>query len=220
MQCVPTGTGDKVAGAATATATTIVIDEIGNQVDITASASTSSDHLLWMMVMILIAAAATTAVVTFPFIEREMRLGLVESILQLGDASPTFTTASFDDHNGLLMMMVVACCCCLWRWDLWLFLLWLLLLLMILVVAAIAVLKVFLPDVVLVEIEFVFFVVVVVVLVRGYVPILRVAAVLGTDRPCGRFVVELGAALLLLIGRRVRDQLRRTELDGIRGATQ
>lgn len=174
-----------------------------------------------MMVMILIAAAATTAVVTFPFIEREMRLGLVESILQLSDASPTFTTASFDDHNGLLMMMVVAYCCCLWRWDLWLFLLlWLLLLLMILVVAAIAVLKVFLPDVVLVEIEFVFLVVLVVVLVRGYVPILRVAAVLGTDRPCGRFVVELGAALLLLIGRRVRDQLRRTELDGIRRATQ
>lgn len=190
--------------------------------DITASASTSSGHLLmmllWMMVTILIAAAATTAVVTFPFIEREMRLGLVESILQLGDASPTFTTASF--HNGLLMMMVVACCGCLWRWDLWLFLLWLLLLLMILVVAAIAVLKVFLPDVVLVEIEFVFLVVLVVVLVRGYVPILRVAAVLGTDRPCGRFVVELGAALQLLIGRRVRDQLRRTELDGIRGATQ
>lgn len=212
MQCVPTGTVDKVvAGAATAAAT-IVIDEIGNQVDITASASTSSGHLLlMMMVMILIAAAATTAVVTFPFIERKVRLGLVESVLQLGDASPTFTTtASF--RLLLLVMMVVAYCCCLWRWDLWLFLVLLLLLrvmvMVILVVAAITVPQVFFPDVVLVEIEFVLFVVVV-VLVRGYVPILGVAAVLGTDRPRGRFVVELDAALLLLlllvIGRRVRD---------------
>lgn len=212
MQCVPTGTVDKVeAGAATAAAT-IVIDEIGNQVDITASASTSSGHLLlMMMVMILIAAAATTAVVTFPFIERKVRLGLVESVLQLGDASPTFTTAaSFRLLLLPLLMMVVAYCCCLWRWDLWLFLVLLLLLrvmmMVILVVAAIVVPQVLLPDVVLVEIEFVLFVVVV-VLVRGYVPILRVAAVLGTDRPRRRFVVELDAALLLLlvIGRRVRD---------------
>lgn len=214
MQCVLTGTVDKVvAGAATAAAT-IVIDEIGNQVDITASASTSSGHLLlMMMVMILIAAAATTAVVTFPFIERKVRLGLVESVLQLGDASPTFTTASFRLLRlRLLMMMVVAYCCCLWRWDLWLFLVLLLLLrvmvMVILVVAAITVPQVFFPDVVLVEIEFVLFVVVV-VLVRGYVPILRIAAVLGADRPRGRFVVELDAALLLLlllvIGRRVRD---------------
>lgn len=216
MQCVPTGTVDKLAGAANATAAaTIVIDEIGYQVDITASASTSSGHLLlMMMVMILIAAAATTAVVTFPFIERKVRLGLVESVLQLGDASPTFTTtASFRLLLlRLLMMMVVAYCCCLWRWDLWLFLVLLLLLrvmvMVILVVAAITVPQVFFPDVVLVEIEFVLFVVVV-VLVRGYVPILRIAAVLGADRPRGRFVVELDAALLLLlllvIGRRVRD---------------
>lgn len=177
--------------------------------DITASASTSSGHLLlMMMVMILIAAAATTAVVTFPFIERKVRLGLVESVLQLGDASPTFsTTASFRLLLLPLLMMVVAYCCCLWRWDLWLFLVLLRMMMMvILVVAAIAVPQVFLPDIVLVEIEFVLFVVVV-VLVRGYVPILRVAAVLGTDRPRRRFVVELDAALLLLlvIGRRVRD---------------
>lgn len=118
---------------------------------------------MMMMVMILIAAAATTAVVTFPFIERKVRLGLVESVLQLGDASPTFTTASF----RLLLLwlpMIVAYCCCLWRWDLWLFLLLLLrvMMMVILIVAAIAVPKVFLPDVVLVEIEFVLFVVVVV----------------------------------------------------------
>lgn len=212
MQCVPTGTVDKVVAATATAAATIVIDEIGNQVDITASASTSSGHLLlMMMVMILIAAAATTAVVTFPFIERKVRLGLVESVLQLGDASPTFTTAaSFRLLLLPLLMMVVAYCCCLWRWDLWLFLVLLLLLrvmmMVILVVAAIVVPQVLLPDVVLVEIEFVLFVVVV-VLVRGYVPILRVAAVLGTDRPRRRFVVELDAALLLLlvIGRRVRD---------------
>lgn len=172
-----------------------------------------------MMVM-LIAAVATTAVVTFPFIERKMRLGLVESILQLRDASPTITSASsFDDYDGLLML---AYCSYFWRWDLWLFLLLLLLLMIVIlmIVAAIAVLKVLLPNIVLVEIDFVF-VVVVLVLVRGNVPILRVAAVLGTDCPRGRLVFKLGAALLLPIGRRVRDQLRRTELNGVRwGATQ
>lgn len=86
------------AGAGPATA--VVVNEIGNQVNITASASTSSGHLLLMMQMKLlqgrgrrtgVAAAATTAVVTFPFIERKMRLGLVESVLQLADAPPAIT---------------------------------------------------------------------------------------------------------------------------------
>lgn len=118
MQCVPSATVDQLVGpAATAAApavVAIVIDEIGNQVDITANASTSSGHLLMMMlrrmvmmVMLLIAAAATTAVVTFPFIEREMGLGLVESILQLGDASPTFTGAT----ASLMLMLAYYCCC-------------------------------------------------------------------------------------------------------------
>lgn len=89
------------AGAGPATA--VVVNEIGNQVNITASASTSSGHLLLMMLMMQmkllqgrgrrtgVAAAATTAVVTFPFIERKMRLGLVESVLQLADAPPAIT---------------------------------------------------------------------------------------------------------------------------------
>lgn len=37
----------------TATTTVVIIDEIGNQVDITASASTSSGHLLMMMLMLM-----------------------------------------------------------------------------------------------------------------------------------------------------------------------
>lgn len=196
VQCVPSATVDKAA------ATTIVVDEIGNQVDITASASTSSGHLLMPMGKgkgrrTGVAAAATTAVVTFPFIERKMRLGLVESVLQLGDASPAITCFRF-----LMSRMVMLLECCLWRWDLWLFLL-----MMVLIVATIPVPEIFLPDVVLVEVDLVFFVVVVLVFVRGNVPILGVATVLGTDRSRGRFVIEFGGPGLLV--RRVRNQLRR-----------
>lgn len=182
--------------------------------------------------------------VTFPFIERKMRLGLVESILQLGDATPTiavYSSSSFLDGCLLLRLLMLLMKLLnvlflesdfgFWRCVLWLFLLLLLLMMivvmLIVVTPIIAVPKVLLPDVVLVEIDFVLVVVffVFVVLVRRDVPILRVAAVLRADRPRGRFVVELlgVAALLLLvrlIRRRVRDQLRRTELDnggGIRG---
>lgn len=176
-----------------------------------------------------------------------MRLGLVESILQLGDATPTiaaYYSSSFLDGCLLLRLLMLLMNVLLnvlflesdfgfWRCVLWLFLLLLLLLMMIVVMLIvvtpiIAVPEVLLPDVVLVEIDFVLvvvFFVFVVLLVRRDVPILRVAAVLRADRPRGRFVVELlgVAALLLLvrlIQRRVRDQLRRTELDdggGIRG---
>lgn len=174
-----------------------------------------------------------------------MRLGLVESILQLGDAPPTiaaYYSSSFLDGCLLLRLLLMLLMKLLlnvlflesdfgfWRCVLWLFLLLLLMMIVVVLIVVtpiIAVPKVLLPDVVLVEIDFVLVVVffVFVVLVRRDVPILRVAAVLRADRPRGRFVVELlGVAallfLLLLIRRRVRDQLRRTELDdggGIRG---
>lgn len=148
-----------------------------------------------------------------------MRLGLVESILQLGDASPTIS--SFLDGCLLLRLLLMKLLNVLflesdfgfWRCVLWLILLLLMMIVVMLIVVTpiIAVAKVLLPDVVLVEIDFVLVVVffVFVVLVRRDVPILRVAAVLRADRPRGRFVVELlGVAALLLIRRRVRDQLR------------
>lgn len=99
-------------------ATAIVVDEIGNQANITASASTSSGHLLLMMMQMKlllllllqgrgrrtgVAAAATTAVVTFPFIERKMRLGLVEGVLQLADAPPAITCC----HERLLPLLML-----------------------------------------------------------------------------------------------------------------
>lgn len=167
-----------------------------------------------------------------------MRLGLVESILQLGDASPTiaaYYSSSFLDGCLLLPLLMLLMKLLnvflesdfgFWRCVLWLFLLLLLMMIVVMLIVVtpiIAVPEVLLPDVVLVEIDFVLVVVffVFVVLVRRDVPILRVAAVLRADRPRGRFVVELlGVAALLLIRRRVRDQLRRTELDdggGIRG---
>lgn len=164
-----------------------------------------------------------------------MRLGLVESILQLGDATPTIAAYYSSFLDGLLLRLLMLLMKLLnvflesdfgfWRCVLWLILLLLMMIVVMLIVVTpiIAVPKVLLPDVVLVEIDFVLVVVffVFVVLVRRDVPILRVAAVLRADRPRGRFVVELlGVAALLLIRRRVRDQLRRTELDdggGIRG---
>lgn len=175
-----------------------------------------------------------------------MRLGLVESILQLGDAPPTiaaYYSSSFLDGCLLLRLLLMLLMKLLlnvlvlesdfgfWRCVLWLFLLLLLMMIVVMLIVVtpiVAVPEVLLPDVVLVEIDFVLvvvFFVFVVLLVRRDVPILRVAAVLRADRPRGRFVVELlgVAALLLLvrlIRRRVRDQLRRTELDdggGIRG---
>lgn len=153
-----------------------------------------------------------------------MRLGLVESILQLGDATPTIS--SFLDGCLLLRLLMLLMKLLLnvlflesdfgfWRCVLWLFLLLLLMMIVVMLIVVtpiIAVPKVLLPDVVLVEIDFVLvvvFFVFVVLLVRRDVPILRVAAVLRADRPRGRFVVELlGVAALLLIRRRVRDQLR------------
>lgn len=103
--------------AEAAPAATIVVDEIGNQVNITASASTSSGHLLMRMRKLLlqgrgrrtgVAAAATTAVVTFPFIERKMRFGLVESILQLADAPPAITCCQrWLLLLGVLMLMLM-----------------------------------------------------------------------------------------------------------------
>lgn len=170
-----------------------------------------------------------------------MRLGLVESILQLGDAPPTiaayYSSSSFLDGCLLLRLLMLLIKLLLnvlflesdfgfWRCVLWLFLLLLLMMIVVMLIVVmpiIAMPEVLLPDVVLVEIDFVLVVVffVFVVLVRRDVPILRVAAVLRADRPRGRFVVELLSVTLLLIRRRVRDQLRRTELDdggGIRGS--
>lgn len=58
--------------------------------------------------------------------------------------------------------------------------------------------EILLPDVVLVQIKFVLLV----FFVRGDVTFLRVAAILGANRACRRFVVEFGTSL-----GRVRDQL-------------
>lgn len=65
--------------------------------------------------------------------------------------------------------------------------------------------QVLLPDVVLVQVELVL----VFVVFRGgrNVPLLGVAAVLGADGARGRFVLELGVALGLLLTLGVRDQL-------------
>lgn len=96
-----------------------------------------------------VAAAATTAVVTFPFIERKMRLGLVEGVLQLADAPPAITCG----HERLLPLLMLKFVeldrseCCLWRWVLW----WFLVVMMVHVdVATVAILKILLPDIVLV----------------------------------------------------------------------
>lgn len=73
--------------------------------------------------------------------------------------------------------------------------------------------QVLLPDVVLVQVELVL----VFVVFRGgrNVPLLGVAAVLGADGARGRFVLELGVALgLLLLTLGVRDQLVAEEVIG------
>lgn len=82
----------------------VIVDEIRSgrrrgQENITASASTSdssrkrrSVRLILVLLLLLIAgtvaAVAPAAVVTLPFIKRQMVLGLVEGVLQLGDAPP------------------------------------------------------------------------------------------------------------------------------------
>lgn len=72
--------------------------------------------------------------------------------------------------------------------------------------------QVLLPDVVLVQVELVL----VLVVFRGgrNVPLLGVAAVLGADGARGRFVLELGVALGLLLTLGVRDQLVAEEVIG------
>lgn len=85
----------------------VIVDEIRcgrrrGQENITASASTSdssrkrrSVRLILVLLLLLIAgtvaAVAPAAVVTLPFIKRQMVLGLVEGVLQLGDAPPPVT---------------------------------------------------------------------------------------------------------------------------------
>lgn len=80
----------------------VIIDEIRSgrrrgQENITASASTSDSSrkrrsvrlILVLLLLLLIAGTvAPAAVVTLPFIKRQMVLGLVEGVLQLGDAPP------------------------------------------------------------------------------------------------------------------------------------
>lgn len=84
----------------------VIVDEIRGrrrrgQENITASASTSDSSrkrrsvmrlILVLLLLLLIAgtvAAVAPAVVTLPFIKRQMVLGLVEGVLQLGDAPPS-----------------------------------------------------------------------------------------------------------------------------------
>lgn len=161
----------------------VIVDEIHRrpsvvgQENITASASTSDSSRKRRSVLLLLlliagtvaAAVVAPAVVTFPFIKRQMVLGLVEGVLQLGDAPPPvrlFLVRSDDlDRAGRLQESA----------------LWLLLLTkMVPVVVVVVVPQVLLPDVVLVQIELVF---VVVLGGRGNVPLLGVAAVLGAYRP-------------------------------------
>lgn len=82
----------------------VIVDEIRGrrrgQENITASASTSDCSrkrrsvmrliLVLLLLLLLIARpVAAPAVVTLPFIKRQMVLGLVEGVLQLGDAPPS-----------------------------------------------------------------------------------------------------------------------------------
>lgn len=75
----------------------VIVDEIGRGQDITASASTSDrsrkrrsvQKLMVLLLLLLLIAAAP--VVTLPFIKRQVVLGLVEGVLQLGDAPPSIT---------------------------------------------------------------------------------------------------------------------------------
>lgn len=159
----------------------VIVDEIHRrpsvvgQENITASASTSDSSrkrrsvlLLLLLIAGTVAAVVAPAVVTLPFIKRQMVLGLVEGVLQLGDAPPPvrlLLVRSDDlDRTGRLQESA----------------LWLLLLTKMVPVVVVVVPQVLLPDVVLVQIELVF---VVVLGGRGNVPLLGVAAVLGADRP-------------------------------------
>lgn len=156
----------------------VIVDEIHRrpsvvgQENITASASTSDSSRKRRSVLLLLlliagtvaAAVVAPAVVTLPFIKRQVVLGLVEGVLQLGDAPPPvrlFLVRSDDlDRTGRLQESA----------------LWLL----TKMVPVVVVPQVLLPDVVLVQIELVF---VVVLGGRGNVPLLGVAAVFGADRP-------------------------------------
>lgn len=160
----------------------VIVDEIHRrpsvvgQENITASASTSDSSRKRRSVLLLLlliagtvaAAVVAPAVVTLPFIKRQMVLGLVEGVLQLGDAPPPvrlFLVRSDDlDRTGRLQESA----------------LWLLLLTKMVPVVVVVMPQVLLPDVVFVQIELVF---VVVLGGRGNVPLLGVAAVLGADRP-------------------------------------
>lgn len=161
----------------------VIVDEIHRrpsvvgQENITASASTSDSSrkrrsvLLLLLLLIAGTVAADVvapAVVTLPFIKRQMVLGLVEGVLQLGDAPPPvgLLLVRSDDLDRAGRLQESA--------------LWLLLLTKMVPVVVVVVPQVLLPDVVLVQIELVF---VVVLGGRGNVPLLGVAAVLGADRP-------------------------------------
>lgn len=160
----------------------VIVDEIHRrpsvvgQENITASASTSDSSRKRRSVLLLLlliagtvaAAVVAPAVVTLPFIKRQMVLGLVEGVLQLGDAPPPvrLLLVRSDDLDRAGRLQESA--------------LWLLLLTKMVPVVVVVVPQVLLPDVVLVQIELVF---VVVLGGRGNVPLLGVAAVLGADRP-------------------------------------
>lgn len=151
---------------------------------------------LLLMGAVAVERVVAAAVVTLPFIKRQMVLGLVEGVLQLGDAPPPFATRvplgrSDDlDRAGRLEQALWLC-------------------------FPVVMPQVLLPDVVLVQIELV--VLVVVVRGRGNVPLLGVAAVLGADRARGRFVVELVVPRRLILAR-VRDQLAAQKLGRFRCA--
>lgn len=77
----------------------VIVDEIGRGQDITASASTSDrsrkrrsvQKLMVLVLLLLLLLIAAAPVVTLPFIKRQVVLGLVEGVLQLGDAPPSIT---------------------------------------------------------------------------------------------------------------------------------
>lgn len=116
-----------------------------------------------LLLLLLIAAAA---VVTLPFIKRQMILGLVEGVLQLGDAPPAIAqipvcrTSDYFDRTGGFQQATLR--------------------LLLVALSSVVMPQVLLPDVVLVQVELVL--VFVVFRGGGNVPLLGVAAVLGTDR--------------------------------------
>lgn len=148
----------------------IIVDQIRNQLNITGSSVSTRNGAVavgddWkrppIAALLLKLRLLLLIVMILPFIKRQMILGLVESVLQLGDAvavatSPLFRWGQIRWRNRDFLWLVNVLWMVLYRF----------------------LPKVLFPDVVLVQIEFVLLVLV----LRGDVTLLGIATVFGTDR--------------------------------------